>query len=243
MRDLGSRLRGLRERAGSTQKEWGDLLGWDPCKVAKVEAGAQMPSFSDVQSMAKLAPVGTKEHLIEAYDLYTQTAAEVDKRRRSSPVIRNGVVQVEPDVERSKVVSEYRDNAESDVARLLQHARWRLLGYQGMRIGTLVFTAITPVLAALSAPPAATAAVGFLALTCTGIIQLTQLNGRAVVDQQQAAALSREVRLYKAGGQEYSEADADALLVRRVEEIRARGESARIQVIQQAFAATTEPCP
>lgn len=241
MRDLGLSLRRLRERTGSTAKEWGDLLGWAPDRVSRIEHGKRLPSSSDLVAITKIAPVDAKEDVDEIWAQFAEVReARAEHRRRSSPVVRGGVVQVEPDADRSEVMAEYYRIAEGEVARLLRHARGHLRWYQAFRIGALVFTAITPVLAALSAPAAVTAAAGFLALLSTGVVQLTQLNGLAVVDQQQASALGREVRLYKAGGQEYSEATADALLIQRVEEIRARGASERISVIQQSFTATVD---
>jgi transcriptional regulator with XRE-family HTH domain len=68
-RDLGTRLRTLRVRAGLTGRQLAELLGCHPSKISRLEHGAAIPSIADVRAWC--AHTGAEG---EADDLAAQAA-------------------------------------------------------------------------------------------------------------------------------------------------------------------------
>jgi hypothetical protein len=89
--------------------------------------------------------------------------------------------------------------------------------YKQFKLVQLLVSATVPVLAALSAPAAVTAAFAAVVVVAEGIVQLNQWQTTWVQYRATAEALKHEKYLYLAAAGPYGGQDADRVLAERVE--------------------------
>lgn len=100
-----------------------------------------------------------------------------------------------------------------------QHAIRARVMYWGIKVVQLVLAASVPVAAGVAAPVGLTGSLGALIVVLEGIQQLFQFHSNWIRYRVTAAALSREINLYKARIAEYSAGEPTALLALRTEDI------------------------
>jgi hypothetical protein len=135
----------------------------------------------------------------------------------------------------------YLRGIEEELATRDRAAKVRLWIYRFLRFAMLSASAATPVLALLHAPAVATAVVGAVVLLAEGAIQITRVQDRALLDTERASKLGREYRMYRTAKGDYATGNRFALLVPRVEELRADNDLQVLEVLQRTFAGTPSP--
>lgn len=112
------------------------------------------------------------------------------------------------------------------LARLEDQLRWydgkavrTQRSYKWLKAGQLAVGAAVPVVAGLSVHAAVTATLAALVVLAEGIQQLNQWQTNWVLYRSTAEALKREQFLYRSQAGPYREADRDALLAERVDDI------------------------
>jgi hypothetical protein len=135
----------------------------------------------------------------------------------------------------------YLRGIEKELATRERAAKVRLWTYRFLRFAMLVASAATPILALLHAPAVATAAVGAVVVLAEGAIQITRVQDRALLDTVRVSKLGREHRMYRTAKGDYATGDRFALLVSRVEELRADNDLQVLEVLQRTFAGTASP--
>ena len=128
---------------------------------------------------------------------------------------------------------QYLSGLEVEIRDVAKSARRRLNTYQVLRFLVLSASAVTPLLALLKADPWVTASVGALAFLSEGVIQLTRIHDRAILDSRRVFRLSREFRMFRTRVDAYAEPNGFTLLVKRVEEIRERNDNEYLRIIRQ----------
>jgi hypothetical protein len=132
----------------------------------------------------------------------------------------------------------YLDGIEKDLASRNRKAKVRLSIYRFLRFTMLSASAATPVLAVMHAPALATAGVAALIFLAEGAITITRVQDRALLDTERVSKLGREYRMYRMATGDYATGDRVALLVSRVEELRADSDVKELEALQRTFAGT-----
>lgn len=63
--DIGKALRHYRKQAGLTQAEFGELTGFDPKTISRLETGDRTPSLDALDTFARVLKVQVRDFFVE----------------------------------------------------------------------------------------------------------------------------------------------------------------------------------
>lgn len=63
--DIGKALRHYRKQAGLTQAEFGELTGFDPKTISRLETGDRTPSLDALDTFAQVLKINVRDFFIE----------------------------------------------------------------------------------------------------------------------------------------------------------------------------------
>lgn len=164
---------------------------------------------------------------------------QVPQEKKGAVVKPDRVIKPDRETPKSDMIL-YARSLEDELSKLARGAKWRLRVYRCLRFALLAASIVTPGTAIMSAPKAATIASALVVFICEGVLQITHINDRAVLDIRRLTGLGREYRMYRTRVGDYGGRNRDVLFVRRVEEIRARGDGRILEVLQQTFSSVGE---